>query len=171
LINIQDDAGVFRNSGVAASVTAAIGVAVGDAASPARLARDRGTKRLERGGASVLEAAAPPMAEIARLEEACGIAWRKSVMKMISTGAVIAALALLATAAPATFDADAGGIVAKSAEARVFKGGSSQRVGSVNPADPGPLTNPVPNTKGGGGSASGGGSGGGGGGGGGGKSK
>ena len=57
-----------------------------------------------------------------------------------------------------------------SAEARVFKGGSSQRVGVVNPADPGKLTVPVPNTKGGGG---GGGvsTGGGGGGGGGGKTK
>jgi hypothetical protein len=52
-----------------------------------------------------------------------------------------------------------------SAEARVFKGGSSQRVGVVNPADPGKLTVPVPNTRGGGGgggSASGGGGGGGG---------
>ena len=50
-----------------------------------------------------------------------------------------------------------------SAEARVFKGGSSQRVGSVNPADPGKLTVPVPNTKGGGGGGGGASSGGGGG--------
>jgi hypothetical protein len=41
-------------------------------------------------------------------------------------------------------------IVVKPAEARVFKGGSSQRVGVVNPADPGPVTVPVPNTHGGG---------------------
>jgi hypothetical protein len=84
-------------------------------------------------------------------------------MKMVSTGVVVAAVALLAAAAPATFDVEAGGIVVKSAEARVFKGGSSQRVGSVNPADPGPVTVPVPNTKGGGGGAGGGGGGGGGG--------
>ena len=84
-------------------------------------------------------------------------------MKMVSTGVVVAAVALLAAAAPATFDVEAGGIVMKSAEARVFKGGSSQRVGVVNPADPGQLTVPVPNTRGGGGggSVSGGGSGGG----------
>jgi hypothetical protein len=46
-----------------------------------------------------------------------------------------------------------------SADARVFKGGSSQRVGSVNPADPGPITVPVPNTHGGGGAGGGGGGG------------
>jgi len=81
-------------------------------------------------------------------------------MKTISTGAVMAAVALLAIAAPATFDVEAGGVVVKSAEARVFKGGSSQRVGVVNPADPGKLTTPVPNTKGGGGASGGGGGGG-----------
>jgi hypothetical protein len=82
---------------------------------------------------------------------------------------VAGALALGLTAAPVTVEF--GGVVTKSAEARVFKGGSSQRVGSVNPADPGKLTNPVPNTSGGGKGGNGGGgkggSGGGGGGGGG----
>jgi hypothetical protein len=71
-------------------------------------------------------------------------------MHKLGTGGLIAvgALALLFTAAPAKLET--GGLVVKSAEARVFKGGSSQRVGSVNPADPGPVTVPVPNTRGGG---------------------
>jgi hypothetical protein len=78
------------------------------------------------------------------------------IMKLISTSAVLAAggLALLFTATPVTFDLDQGGFAVKSADARVFKGGSSQRVGSVNPADPGPITVPVPKTSGGGGGGS-----------------
>lgn len=85
-------------------------------------------------------------------------------MKAIGNGAVIAAgaFALFFAAAPVTLDLGKGGFAVKSAEARVFKGGSSQRVGSVNPADPGRVTVPVPNTKGRSGGGGGGGSGGGG---------